>query len=110
MTPVLAAPDTLESLQQEQEDLKNQKAAAQSELNSLQSDLDAIVTKSADLEDQLIAKGEEIIQIKADLEAAEEETSGAVRCHEASYQYMYERAPVQRRWKRSCLRATFPVC
>ena len=72
VTPVFAEPDTLESLQEEQENLQNQKEAAQNELNSLQSDLDTIVTKLADLEDQLIAKGEEIIQIKADLEAAEE--------------------------------------
>ena len=90
VTPVLAAPDTLESLQQEQEDLKNQKAAAQSELNSLQSDLDAIVTKLADLEDQLIAKGEEIIQIKADLEAAEEKRQEQYDAMKLRIKYMYE--------------------
>ena len=90
VTPVLAAPDTLESLQQEQEDLKNQKAAAKSELNSLQSDLDAIVTKLADLEDQLIAKGEEIIQIKADLEAAEEKRQEQYDAMKLRIKYMYE--------------------
>lgn len=90
VTPVLAAPDTLESLQQEQEDLQNQKAAAQSELNSLQSDLDAIVTKLADLEDQLIAKGEEIIQIKADLEAAEEKRQEQYDAMKLRIKYMYE--------------------
>ena len=90
VTPVLAAPDTLESLQQEQEDLKNQKAAAQSELNSLQSDLDTIVTKLADLEDQLIAKGEEINQIKADLEAAEEKRQEQYDAMKLRIKYMYE--------------------
>ena len=90
VTPVLAAPDTLESLQQEQEDLKNQKDAAQSELNSLQSDLDTIVTKLADLEDQLIAKGEEIIKIKADLEAAEEKRQEQYDAMKLRIKYMYE--------------------
>lgn len=90
VTPVLAAPDTLESLQQEQENLQNQKEAAQSKLNSLQSDLDTIVTKLADLEDQLIAKGEEIIQIKADLEAAEEKRQEQYDAMKLRIKYMYE--------------------
>ena len=90
VTPVFAAPDTLESLQQEQENLQNQKEAAQSELNSLQSDLDTIVTKLADLEDQLIAKGEEIIKIKADLEAAEEKRQEQYDAMKLRIKYMYE--------------------
>ena len=90
VTPVFAEPDTLESLQQEQENLKNQKEAAQNELNSLQSDLDTIVTKLADLEDQLIAKGEEIIQIKADLEAAEEKRQEQYDAMKLRIKYMYE--------------------
>ena len=94
VTPVFAEPDTLESLQQEQENLKNQKEAAQNELNSLQSDLDTIVTKLADLEDQLIAKGEEIIQIKADLEAAEEKRQEQYDAMKLRIKYMYE----HRRW------------
>ena len=90
VTPVFAEPDTLESLQEEQENLKNQKEAAQNELNSLQSDLDTIVTKLADLEDQLIAKGEEIIQIKADLEAAEEKRQEQYDAMKLRIKYMYE--------------------
>ena len=90
VTPVFAEPDTLESLQEEQENLQNQKEAAQNELNSLQSDLDTIVTKLADLEDQLIAKGEEIIQIKADLEAAEEKRQEQYDAMKLRIKYMYE--------------------
>lgn len=89
-TPVFAAPDTLESLQNEQEDLENQKEAAQEELNSLQSQLDTIIQKTAELEDQLIAKGEEIIQAKDDLKVAEEKRDEQYEAMKLRIKYMYE--------------------
>ena len=89
-TPVFAAPDTLKSLQDKQEDLQNQKDAAEDELNSLQSQLDTIMQKTADLEDQLIAKGEEIIQAKEDLKAAEEKRDEQYEAMKLRIKYMYE--------------------
>ena len=52
--------------------LEENKAAAQSEVSSLQSQLTELLTKAGELEEDLIAKGEEIIEAKEDLKAAEE--------------------------------------
>lgn len=90
VTPVFAEPDTLESLQNEQEDLENQKAAAQSQLSSLQSELNTIMEKTAELEDQLIAKGEEIIQAQEDLQVAEEKRDEQYEAMKLRIKYMYE--------------------
>ena len=90
VTPVFAEPDTLEQLQNEQQDLENQKAAAQNELNGLQADLNAIVEKLSDLEDQLIAKGEEIIQAQEDLKVAEEKKEEQYEAMKLRIKYMYE--------------------
>ena len=60
VTPVFAAPDSLESLQDEQDSLNAQKSEAESELSSLQSQLETLLTKTAELEDKLITTGQEI--------------------------------------------------
>ena len=70
VTPVYAAP-TLDELQEEQQNLENQKEDAQGQLSSLQSQLETLIGKIDDLEVQLIDKGEEIAQAQKDLEAAE---------------------------------------
>ena len=63
VAPVFAAPeDSLESLQDEQNSLNAQKSEAQSELGSLQSQLETLLTKTAELEDKLITTGQEISQ------------------------------------------------
>ena len=61
VTPVYAAP-TLDELQEEQQNLENQKEDAQGQLSSLQSQLETLIGKIDDLEVQLIDKGEEIAQ------------------------------------------------
>ena len=90
VTPVFAEPDTLEQLQNEQQELENQKAATQNELSSLQSELDTIVQKLSDLEDDLIAKGEEIIQAQEDLKAAEAKEEEQYQAMKLRIKYMYE--------------------
>ena len=90
VTPVFAAPDTLEQLQKEQEDLQDQKDAAQKELKELQSELNTIVEKLSGLEDQLIEKGEEIIQAQDDLKVAEEKKEEQYEAMKLRIKYMYE--------------------
>nr|WP_294495319.1 C40 family peptidase [uncultured Mediterraneibacter sp.] len=90
VTPVLAAPDTLEDLQNQQENLESQKESAQGELSSLQSELNTLLGKIDDLEEQLIAKGEEITQAEKDLEAAEEKRQEQYDAMKLRIKYMYE--------------------
>ena len=90
VTPVLAAPETLEDLQNQQQELENQKSSAQSELSSLQSQLDTLVSKIADLEEQLIAKGEEIIQAEEDLKVAQQKKDEQYEAMKLRIKYMYE--------------------
>ncbi len=90
VTPVLAAPDTLEDLQNQQKELENQKENAQGELNSLQTELETLLGKIDDLEEQLIAKGEEITQAEKDLEAAEEKRQEQYDAMKLRIKYMYE--------------------
>ena len=54
VTPVLAEPT--------QEELEDQKAAAQSELSDLQTELDTLIAKANELETELISTGEDIRQ------------------------------------------------
>lgn len=90
-SPVYAAPeDTVESLQDEQSDLKDQKSAAESELSSLQEQLETLMSKAADLEEQLIAKGQEISQAEDDLEAAEEKRQTQYEAMKLRIRYVYE--------------------
>ena len=70
VTPVMAAP-TVDELNKEVSDLKENKAEKQSEVNSLQKELTDIMTKLGELEEDLVQKGEEILQAQDDLVAAE---------------------------------------
>ena len=64
VTPVLAAPSV--------DDLKKEKAAKQSEVSSLQSQLTSLMGKVNNLELELIQTGENITQAQSDLEVAQE--------------------------------------
>lgn len=63
VTPVMAAPSI--------DDLKENKQAAQSEVNTLQTQLNEIASTITQLESELIAKGEEISKAEEDLAEAE---------------------------------------
>lgn len=90
VTPVFAAPDSLESLQDEQDSLNAQKSEAESELSSLQSQLETLLTKTAELEDKLITTGQEISQAEDDLAAAEEKRQDQYDAMKLRIKYIYE--------------------
>jgi cell wall-associated NlpC family hydrolase len=71
-------------------DLKEDKAEKQSEVNSLQKELTDIMTKLGDLEEDLIKKGEEITQAEADLTVAEEKEKEQYEAMKLRIKYMYE--------------------
>jgi len=87
--PVNAAP-TLNELQEEQQNLENQKENAQDQLSDLQAQLETIMQKIDDLEVQLIEKGEEIAQAEKDLEAAEKKRQEQYDAMKLRIKYMYE--------------------
>ena len=76
VTPVFAEPESTESLE-------NQKAAAESELSDLQSQLNTLIQKANDLELDLISKGQEIAQAEQDLEVAQEKEQEQYDANEA---------------------------
>ncbi|MGN0423669.1 MAG: coiled-coil domain-containing protein [Lachnospiraceae bacterium] len=80
--PVMAAPSV--------DDLKEDKAAKESEVKSLQEELNSIMTKLSDLEEDLISKGEEISQAEKDLEAAEEKEQEQYEAMKKRIKFMYE--------------------
>lgn len=82
ITPVFADPT--------QQELEDQKANAQSELENLQTELDSLVQKMGDLEDELISTGQEITQAEADLEAAEEKKEEQYEAMKLRIKFMYE--------------------
>ena len=82
VTPVMAAPSV--------DDLESDKAAAQSEVTSLQAQLTDLLTKIGDLEADLISKGEEVIQAQADLEEAEAKEEQQYEDMKLRIQFMYE--------------------
>ena len=82
VTPVFAEPT--------QEELEGQKAEAQNELSSLQTQLDTLISKENDLEVQLINKGQEISQAEDDLAAAEEKKEQQYQAMKLRIKYMYE--------------------
>ena len=90
VTPVFAAPDSLESLQDEQDSLNAQKSEAESELSSLQSQLETLLTKTAELEDKLITTGQEISQAEDDLAVAEEKRQDQYYAMKLRIKYIYE--------------------
>ena len=83
VTPVFAEPGSKESLE-------SQKAAAESELSSLQTQLNTLIQKANELELDLIAKGEEIAQAEQDLEAAQEKEEEQYNAMKLRIKYMYE--------------------
>ena len=70
--------------------LREQKAAAQSEVNSLQAQLDEVVANLSQLENDLIAKGEEIEEAQEDLDAAIELEEAQRAAMALRIKYMYE--------------------
>ena len=82
VTPVLAAPSV--------DDLKKEKAAKQSEVNSLQSQLTSLMGKVNNLELELIQTGENITQAQSDLEVAQEKEKEQYAAMKKRIKYMYE--------------------
>lgn len=89
VTPVMAAP-TVDELNKEVSDLKENKAEKQSEVNSLQKELTDIMTKLGELEEDLVQKGEEILQAQDDLVAAEAKEREQYEAMKIRIKYMYE--------------------
>ena len=81
-TPVSAAPSV--------NDLKKNKASAQSEVENLQSQLNDLISKMNDLETQLIEKGQEKTQAEADLKDAEAKEKQQYEDMKLRIKYMYE--------------------
>lgn len=82
VTPVMAAPSI--------DELKEDKAEKQSEVNSLQEELTQILSKINGLEEDLVKKGEEIIQATDDLAAAEVREREQYEAMKLRIKYMYE--------------------
>ena len=80
--PVMAAPSI--------DELKENKAEKQSEVNSLQEELTKIISKINGLEEDLVKKGEEIIQATDDLAAAEVKEREQYEAMKLRIKYMYE--------------------
>ena len=82
VTPVLAAPSV--------DDLKKEKAAKQSEVSSLQSQLTTLMGKVNTLESELIQTGEDITKAQGDLEVAREKEKEQYAAMKKRIKYMYE--------------------
>lgn len=82
VTPVFAEPT--------QEELEDQKEAAQGELGDLQAELDTLIQKANELESQLISTGQQITQAEEDLEAAEEKKAEQYEAMKLRIKFMYE--------------------
>lgn len=82
VTPVFAEPT--------QEELEDQKEAAQSELGNLQAELDTLIQKTGELENKLISTGQQITQAEEDLEEAEEKREEQYEAMKLRIKFMYE--------------------
>lgn len=82
VTPAMAAPSVNK--------LKENKAAKQNEVKTLQQELTDILTKLGTLEEGLIKKGEEISQAEDDLVVAEEKEKEQYEAMKLRIKYMYE--------------------
>lgn len=82
VTPVFAEPT--------QEELEDQKEAAQGELGDLQAELDTLIQKANELENELISTGQQITQAEEDLEAAEEKREEQYEAMKLRIKFMYE--------------------
>ena len=82
VTPVFAAPSV--------DDLKDNKAAKESEVSSLQDQLTDIMSKLGDMEESLIEKGEEITKAEEDLKEAQEKEQEQYEAMKKRIKFMYE--------------------
>ena len=82
VTPVFAAPSV--------DDLKDNKAAKETEVSSLQDQLTDIMSKLGDLEESLIEKGEEITKAEEDLKEAQEKEQEQYEAMKKRIKFMYE--------------------
>ena len=82
VTPVFAEPSV--------DDLKKDKEAAQSEVDSLHSKLTDLLSKISQLEGDLISKGQEITQAEEDLAAAQEKEEEQYEAMKLRIKFMYE--------------------
>lgn len=82
VTPVFAEPS--------EKELKDQKAKVENQVNSLQNELTALLTKINNLEMELVEKGEQVIKTEADLKAAEEKEKQQYEDMKLRIKYMYE--------------------
>lgn len=82
VTPAFAAPSVGE--------LESQKAAAQSQVNSLQSELTGVIVKMDQLESEMADTSEKINQATVDLTAAEAKEAKQYADMKLRIQYMYE--------------------
>ncbi len=72
------------------DELKNKKAAAESEVSDLQTTLNTLMTKMNELQNQLISTGEKLIQAEEDLTVAEEKKKQQYEDMKLRIKYMYE--------------------
>lgn len=79
---VIAAPTVTE--------LQNEKAAIETETNSLQSQLDTLVAKNNELQNDLMDTGEKLLQTQKDLEEAEEQKDQQYEDMKMRIRYLYE--------------------
>ena len=70
--------------------LQNSKSAAQSEVNSLQAELQTLIEKMSKLEDELMETGQQITQAQDDLVVAEEKEHQQYEDMKKRIKYMYE--------------------
>lgn len=82
VTPVMAAPSV--------DQLKESKAAAQSEVTSLQTQLKKVIEDLNQIEEDLVAKGEEVIKTTEDLKVAEETEKKQYEDMKLRIKFMYE--------------------
>lgn len=82
VTTVTAAPST--------DELEQQKAEAENEVQDLQAELAELLNKVAEMEEQLIATGEKITQTQQDLEEAQAKADAHYDDMKIRIKYMYE--------------------
>lgn len=82
VTTVTAAPST--------DELEQQKAEAENEVQDLQAELAELLNKVAEMEEQLIATGEKITQTQQDLEEAQAKADAQYDDMKIRIKYMYE--------------------
>lgn len=82
VTTVTAAPST--------DELEQQKAEAENEVQDLQAELTELLNKVAEMEEQLIATGEKIMQTQQDLEEAQAKAEEQYDDMKIRIKYMYE--------------------